>query len=68
MTMKCNLLHLIHEHPAFASQRQLALAAGMDPKQMSRLSRNLLKGLHFETMQSLCLELDCTLDELFSIG
>ena len=66
--MKCNLLHLIHEHPDFPSQRQLALAAGMDPKQMSRLSRNLLKGLHFETMQSLCKKLDCTLDELFSIG
>ena len=66
--MKCNLLHLIHEHPDFPSQRQLALAAGMDPKQLSRLSRNLLKGLHFETMQSLCKKLDCTLDELFSIG
>jgi DNA-binding Xre family transcriptional regulator len=66
--MKCNLLELIRQHPQFSSQRQLAQAVGMDPKQMSKLSRNLLKGLHFRTMRALCSELDCSLDDLFSLN
>ena len=66
--MKCRLLELIEKHPDYTSQRQLALAVGMDPKQMSRLSRNLLKGLHFTTMEALCVELGCSLDDLFAMN
>ena len=66
--MKCNLLELLDNHPDYTSQRQLAEAVGMDPKQMSRLSRNLLKGLHFHTMTALCDTLGCSLDDVFSLN